>query len=546
MDAEPRRPSGLRTEEVSTLIEELNTFRSPPGLCGARLEKVYDRPPHGWMFRFRMQRESPPHSSSTDSKRAWLYLTTRPATTRFHLVDDPGASPASPSVVTAELRSLLGGARLERIDQPGADRIVRFRFARGPQSNPRIAYDLIFELFGRSGRILLVDPESKVVRFYHGRGGIAVGERYRFPEPLARRKKSETLTMPFDPGAHIDDEFRLHATPFHAFLASRMHREEARLDREERRRGFLIQLRRERKKCRELSAKLEREEEEAGGWEEFQLRGELLKSSLQQLKRGLDKVEVTNWFDPETPLISIDLDRVKSPTENVERYFRRARKGKRALPVLAERLRTLHEDLGTIGQFIEETESMEDGSIDFDRSQLELAEAWLKEHGRVRKGASGRKSRQQRRRDSKEGATSRKSGSPVRGRHFRTREGLDVFAGRNARENDELSIRFARGNDLFFHRAGKAGPHVILRVPKGKNASPESIDDAAFLAAYLAGWRGPGDERVLWTEAKHVRKPKGLPPGKVLTERTREHRVRYDSQRVGRLSVARSEEEPNG
>ena len=103
---------------------------------------------------------------------------------------------------------------------------------------------------------------------------------------------------------------------------------------------MLIQLRRERKKCRELSAKLEREEEEAGGWEEFQLRGELLKSSLQQLKRGLDKVEVTNWFDPETPLISIDLDRVKSPTENVERYFRRARKGKRALPVLAARLRT--------------------------------------------------------------------------------------------------------------------------------------------------------------------------------------------------------------
>jgi len=252
---------------------------------------------------------------------------------------------------------------------------------------------------------------------------------------------------------------------------------------------------------------------------------------------------VTNWFDPETPLIVIDLDRVKSPTENVERYFRRARKGKRALPLLAERLGALQEDLDTIEQHIEEIESTKAGSKEYEPAQLDLIEAWIKEHGRARKGASGRKRGAQQRRGTKEASTSRKSGSPTVGRQFRTREGLDVFAGRNARENDELSIRLARGNDLFFHRAGKPGPHVILRVPKGKNASPESIDDAAFLAAYLAGWRGPGDERVLWTEAKYVRKPKGLPPGKVLTERTREHRVRYDSERVGRLSVARTEGE---
>ena len=108
---------------------------------------------------------------------------------------------------------------------------------------------------------------------------------------------------------------------------------------------------------------------------------------------------------------------------------------------------------------------------------------------------------------------------------YRSREGLEILVGRSARENDDLSIRTARGNDLFFHIAGKPGPHVLLRVPRGEVASPESIDDAAYVAAYRSGWRGPGGVAVHWTESKFVRKPKGLPPGKVLIDREREHWV---------------------
>jgi predicted ribosome quality control (RQC) complex YloA/Tae2 family protein len=68
-------------------------------------------------------------------------------------------------------------------------------------------------------------------------------------------------------------------------------------------------------------------------------------------------------------------------------------------------------------------------------------------------------------------------------------------------------------------------------------AAPESIEDAAYVAAYLSGWRGPGMAIVHWTEAKNVRKPKGLPPGKVRIHREREFRVTPREDGLSSVSV---------
>ena len=99
----------------------------------------------------------------------------------------------------------------------------------------------------------------------------------------------------------------------------------------------------------------------------------------------------------------------------------------------------------------------------------------------------------------------------------------------------------ARGNDLFFHIANRPGPHVILKVPRGRTAAPESIQDAAFLAAYLSGWRGPHETLVQWTEAKYVRRARGQKPGAVFLNRTRDHRVSYTPDLLARLVVPKEE-----
>jgi len=502
----------LRQEEVGALVAEL-----APVLVGARLEKVFDRPPHAFRLRFK----------TAEGKRNVL-VSTRPGLARLHLADDPGESPESPSEEAAALRELLSGARVVAVDQPGADRLMRIRFARGVDDGERRT-DLLLELFGGSGRLLVIDETSRRVRFRHGRGGIETGDRYRFPEPPPR--PAAGFAIPFEPRALLPEELRGREAPFHRFIELRMASEEARRDRVGLREGLLVRLRREAKRRRSLAEKLRAERADAARWESWQKWGELLKGSLPELRRGLASATVTDWFEPGAPRLEIPLDPVLAPLENVERCFRRARKGKRALVSLDGRLAALDADLATAEELLSAIAPPpgSDASADPVEEEAALARAaeWL---------ASAERSRPER---APAVAPERRGSAPAkRGpRRYRTREGLDVLAGRNARENEELSIRIAHGNDLFFHRADRPGPHVILRVPRGRSAAPESIDDAAYVAAYLSGWRGPEAALVTWTEAKNVRKPKGLPPGKVLVHRTREHRVEFRDGRIGSLAA---------
>lgn len=518
--------SDLRAEEVGVLVEELADL-----LIGSRLEKVYDRPPHGFLLRFRRA-----GAEGAGATRLPLFITTRPDTSRLHLVEEPGTSPPSPSEPAVELRALLGGTRVVAFDQPGGDRVVRLRCIRGRAEAPRESCEVVLELFGRRGRLLVVETESRRVRFVHGRGGIAVKERYRFPEAPPRRT-GETWTMPFEPRDHIPDELRAHPTPFHRFLELRMEALDLRLAVEERLRSATTRLRRERKRRLGLIEKLDREHEVAARHEEWQRRGELLKAEQHRMKRGEASIEVTDWFAPGTPRVRIDLDPRLAPSENLERIFRRARRGKKALPELERRRESQRGELAELEALLSSLSARTAEDLLASPEPLVAAEEWL---------GSRERSRPPQRQRADRGASAGRGGTPSapRFRRYRTREGLEVLAGRSAKDNDTLSIRVARGNDLFFHRAGRPGPHVIVRVPKGRQASPESIDDAAFIAAYLAGWRGPGDERVVWTEAKHVRKPKGLSPGQVLTHRTREHRVRFDPARIGALAAPERSDPP--
>ncbi|MBK8976866.1 MAG: DUF814 domain-containing protein [Planctomycetes bacterium] len=121
-------------------------------------------------------------------------------------------------------------------------------------------------------------------------------------------------------------------------------------------------------------------------------------------------------------------------------------------------------------------------------------------------------------------------------RRFVTREGLLVLVGRDNQQNDRLTTRVARGSDLWFHVGrGYAGSHVLLRVDKGRNASLESLLDAATLALHFSKVRGTELGEVIYCPAKQVRKPKGLPPGAVVPSRTRTLHVRREPDRLERL-----------
>ena len=95
--------------------------------------------------------------------------------------------------------------------------------------------------------------------------------------------------------------------------------------------------------------------------------------------------------------------------------------------------------------------------------------------------------------------------------------GYEVWVGRNARQNDTLTLRHARKEDLWLHARGVPGSHVVLRRPnRNVPADRRAVEEAAAIAAYWSDARTSRLAPVQVTERKYVRKPKGSPPGAVI------------------------------
>lgn len=121
-------------------------------------------------------------------------------------------------------------------------------------------------------------------------------------------------------------------------------------------------------------------------------------------------------------------------------------------------------------------------------------------------------------------------------RRFVSAEGYPIWVGRNNEQNDRLTLRIANGNDLWLHvGGGRPGSHVIVRLPKQKTASLETLLDAATLAVHFSKARGEARIDVVYTQKKHVRKPKGLPAGAVVPSQTRTVTVHLEAARLARL-----------
>jgi predicted ribosome quality control (RQC) complex YloA/Tae2 family protein len=93
--------------------------------------------------------------------------------------------------------------------------------------------------------------------------------------------------------------------------------------------------------------------------------------------------------------------------------------------------------------------------------------------------------------------------------------GWQVLAGRTDADNDQLSLKLAAPDDLWFHVRGMPGSHVILRARPGEQPDRETVRRAAAIAAYHSKARSGGSVAVSCTEARHVSKPRGAKPGTV-------------------------------
>ena len=95
------------------------------------------------------------------------------------------------------------------------------------------------------------------------------------------------------------------------------------------------------------------------------------------------------------------------------------------------------------------------------------------------------------------------------------RDGFDIFVGRNNRQNDYVTFKVARPDDIWLHVKDIPGSHVVIKA-QGKEVPEMTLLDAALLAAYFSKARNGENVPLDYTQRKHVRKPKGAKPGMVI------------------------------
>ena len=231
--------------------------------------------------------------------------------------------------------------------------------------------------------------------------------------------------------------------------------------------------------------------------EQNRIYGELLTANLYLLKKGMDQVTVQNYYTEDCSDVEIPLRVDLTPSENIQRYFKRYTKGKTARQEITRQMEQTRQELDYLSGQMYHTEfcmSVEDAD--------EIAADLIKQG--YMKNSQKRKARSEKTKES----------LPL---HYVTSEGIDVYVGKNNRQNEQLTHKMARPGDIWLHVKKIPGSHVILRT--GDMQLPEnSILEAARLAAYHSSARGATRVEVDYCPKKNVQKVNGAQPGYVIYE----------------------------
>jgi predicted ribosome quality control (RQC) complex YloA/Tae2 family protein len=225
--------------------------------------------------------------------------------------------------------------------------------------------------------------------------------------------------------------------------------------------------------------------------------------------RGSKSVRVTLWKSEGPQEILLELDPALPAREQAQSWLARAKKLRRTLERQAERSLQMTEELQDAQLWQQELEGWKLGQVP-EKPERRLREARLDV---LRKRLVPRGLWPQ---------PARPKGEPRRDGplRFPLPGGWLLLAGRSGTENDFLTGRIARADDLWFHAAHVPGSHVILKSPDGKPTEPPValLELAAGVAAWLSKLRAQDRAEVHWTRRRNVRKPRKAPPGTVLLE----------------------------
>jgi predicted ribosome quality control (RQC) complex YloA/Tae2 family protein len=237
----------------------------------------------------------------------------------------------------------------------------------------------------------------------------------------------------------------------------------------------------------------QREElKESAKRDEYKLRGDLISANLYRMEKGMNKIETENFYEPDCPVIEIELDKRLTPSQNMQKYYAEYRKMDTAEKVLTARIKQGEEELAYIDSVFDAL-TRTNSEDEVNELRLELAtEGYLK--------------------------AVRLKGKPPKSRpplEFTSPDGYTILIGRNNVQNDKLTTKLADKTDIWLHTKNITGSHVIIRT-NGEVPPDETILYAARLAAFHSKAKNSSQVPVDYVNVKYVKKPAGAKPGMVI------------------------------
>lgn len=235
----------------------------------------------------------------------------------------------------------------------------------------------------------------------------------------------------------------------------------------------------------------QKQQKDAEKREKYKLYGELLNVYGYNLPDGAKELVCENFYDNNKE-IHIPLDPQKNARENAAKYFDRYGKLKRTAEAL-------NIQLAETKAQIDHLESIQNSlNIALSADDLVQIKDELVEYGFIKKHRSGKKQKIK--------------SKPF---HYLSSDGYDIYVGKNNYQNDELTFKFATGNDWWFHAKKMPGSHVIVKS-KGTEMPDRVFEEAGKLAGYYSSGRDSDKIEIDYLQKKNVKKPAGSAPGFVV------------------------------
>ena len=501
-----------------------------------------------------------------------LLLSAHPVFGRIQLTQTTFENPAQPSTFIMVLRKYLQGALIESIEQVENDRIVEMTVSNKNEIGDHIQATLIIEIMGKHSNILLVDKSShKILEVIKHVGfsqnsyrTLLPGSTYIAPpsteslnpftikdeklfeilqtqETTAKNLQSLFQGLGRDTANELENilvsdklstfrnffnqetkpcltETSFSPVPFAnqvgepfdslSYLLDTYYKDKAERDRVKQQASELIRrVENELQKNRHKLKKQEKELLATDNAEEFRQKGELLTTFLHQVPNDQDQVILDNYYTNQP--ITIALDKALTPNQNAQRYFKRYQKLKEAVKYLTD---LIEETKATI-LYLESVETV-------------LNQAGLEEIAEIREeliqtGFIRRRQREKIQKRKKPEQYLASDGKTI------------IYVGRNNLQNEELTFKMARKEELWFHAKDIPGSHVV--ISGNLDPSDEVKTDAAELAAYFSQGRLSNLVQVDMIEVKKLNKPTGGKPGFVTYTGQKTLRVTPDPEKIASM-----------